>query len=226
MTSHQIDTYENLLRQTRSAGARLVAVSKTHPVSAIRAYYDRGQRDFGENRVSELVEKAATLPNDVRWHFIGHLQRNKVRDLVPHVHLIHGIDSARLLREIDKQGRKIGRRVDGLLQFHIAKEDSKYGLTSEVANTILRENPPAELSGLRLVGVMGMATFTNDTDRVAAEFDTLRAIFKDLKQSFFADDPAFREISMGMSGDYPLALERDATLVRVGSLLFGERNYQ
>ena len=220
------DTYETLCRELAAADAHLVAVSKTHPVAKIRSLYDRGQRDFGENRVSELTEKAAALPDDIRWHFIGHLQRNKVRDVVPHVHLIHSGDSLRLLREVDKRAGEIHRSVDVLLQFHIAEEESKYGLTLKTGRAALDELAATPLPHVRIVGVMGMATYTSDKEQVAAEFQTLRDIFQELQRDYFADDPAFKEISMGMSGDYPLALERGSTMVRVGSLLFGERDYQ
>lgn len=225
MTDQQRDRYSLICQELDKAKAKLIAVSKTHPKEAVQAFYDLGQRDFGENRVPDLIEKAAALPNDIRWHFIGHLQRNKVKLLIDKVHLIHGIDSERLLLEVNRQATNAGRVVDVLLQFHIAKEESKYGLTNEVAMQILKDNPPAALTGVRIVGVMGMATFTDNDEQIGLEFDRLRFIFNHIKSEFFSETPHFKEISMGMSGDYPLALERGSTMVRVGSLLFGHRNY-
>lgn len=225
MSPDQRSNYEDILAEVEAAKARLIAISKTHPVAAIQEYYDCGQRDFGENRASELLEKHAVLPKDIRWHFIGHLQRNKVKNVIEYVDLIHSIDSERLLLEVNKQAVNKGLRIDVLLQFHIADEDSKYGLTLKVAKEMLQKHGAAELEGVRIVGVMGMATYTDIDEQIAAEFDRLATIFEQLKAEFFADDPVFKEISMGMSGDYPLALERGSTMVRVGSLLFGERNY-
>lgn len=223
MTAQQKENYEIIQGEMRAAQALLVAVSKTRPAASIQALYDLGHRDFGENRVAELIEKQAVLPSDIRWHFIGHLQRNKVKELVKNVHLIHAVDSRRLLLEISKQALKIGRRIDVLLQFHIAEEKRKFGLTSKVAREMLQELEPDMLAGIRIVGVMGMATYTDIDEQIAAEFQQLKDIFDGLKEEFFANDPAFKEISMGMSGDYPIALERGSTMVRVGSLLFGNR---
>ena len=215
------DRYNALSREVAAAGARLVAVTKTHPVETIRQLYELGHRDFGENRVGELVEKAAQLPADINWHFIGHLQRNKVKDVAGIVSLFHSGDSLRLLRELDK--RATGRRIDVLLQYHIAREQSKYGLTPESGLELMRALREEPLDHVRIVGVMGMATHTDDEDRVAEEFRTLHEIYSDLKEKYFAEDPAFSEISMGMSGDYPVALRQGSTLVRIGSSLLGER---
>ena len=216
------DRYNALSREVASAGARLVAVTKTHPVETIRELYELGHRDFGENRVGELVEKAGQLPEDINWHFIGHLQRNKVKDVAGIVSLFHSGDSLRLLRELDK--RADDRRIDVLLQYHIAREESKYGLTPESGQDLMRSVRDEPLKHVRIVGVMGMATYTDDEEQVAEEFRTLHEIYSDLKEAYFAEDPAFSEISMGMSGDYPVALRQGSTLVRIGSSLLGERN--
>lgn len=215
--------FNSLQQEISEHSARLVAVSKTKPQAAIKALYDLGQRDFGENRVAELVEKNAALPSDIRWHFIGHLQRNKVKAIAPFVHLVHAVDSARLLREINKQAEHNGRTIDVLLQFHIAQESSKYGLDPAEAHRLLTELQATPCPNARIVGVMGMATYTDNQKQVAAEFRALREIFDTLKQAYFSDQPTFKEISMGMSGDYPLALKNGSTIVRVGSLLFGAR---
>lgn len=223
MTPDILEMYGLIQAEVSKAKAQLVAVSKTHPIEKLQEFYALGQRDFGENRVQEVVEKHHALPQDIRWHFIGHLQRNKVKDIAPFVHLIHGVDSLRLLREIDKQGKNNGRYIDVLLQFHIAEEESKYGLDWAEAEELMASITTDPLSGARIVGVMGMATYTDHDEQIAAEFDQLVNYFKRLRTRFFTDDVNFKEISMGMSGDYPLALERGSTLVRVGSLLFGQR---
>ena len=218
MTIHQ-----QLLTELQPSGTRLIAVSKTKPVAAIRELYEAGQRDFGENRVQELVEKHEQLPKDIRWHLIGHLQRNKVKYIAPFVHLIHSIDSERLLREVDKEGAKNARIIDVLLQFHIAEEDSKFGLDLSEALELLRGDAFSKMKNVRVCGVMGMATFTRDEAQVQREFRQLRAIFDKLKSEFFPDADHFRERSMGMSGDYAHAVAAGSTMVRVGSLLFGAR---
>jgi pyridoxal phosphate enzyme (YggS family) len=212
-----------LQKQLQAHGATLVAVSKTHPPERVLELYRDGQRDFGENRVQELVAKYEALPKDIRWHVIGHLQTNKVRDVVAFVHLIHSVDSLKLVREIDRQAARAGRVVDGLLQFHIAAEESKYGLDEAAARALLAELQRAPAPHVRLCGVMGMATFTDNGEQVRAEFRELRRIFEALRRDFFAGAPHFREISMGMSGDWKIALEEGSTMVRIGSLLFGER---
>jgi pyridoxal phosphate enzyme (YggS family) len=206
-------------------GAELIAVSKTHPPARIQALYEEGQRHFGENKVQELVDKQAVLPADIKWHFIGHLQRNKVKQLVSFVHLIHAVDSLRLLREINKRAQAVERTVDVLLQLKIAAEDSKYGLSEAQLREILAGEEWRALPHVRIVGLMGMATFTEDEAQVRREFTRLKTVFSDCRQSYFQDAPHFRELSMGMSGDYQLALECGSTMVRVGSLIFGERNY-
>lgn len=214
------DTYQKLLAETRAAGARLVAITKTKPVEDIMTLYDLGQRDFGENRVAELVGKYQALPKDIRWHFIGHLQRNKVKAIAPFVYLIHAVDSLRLLKEIEKQGAAADREISVLLQFHIAREENKYGLDASEAASIMDDLSTTPLPHVRIAGVMGMATYTDDKEQVTGEFAELANIKRRLTAKYFAGDDAFQEISMGMSGDYPLALAAGSTLVRVGSLLF------
>ncbi len=206
-------------------GVCLVAVSKTHPVEDIKTLYDGGCRVFGENKVQELVDKAAVLPRDIEWHLIGHLQRNKVKYIASFVHLIHSIDSFELLKTVDKEGRKCGRIVDCLLQFHIAEEDTKYGLSREEAEEFLGSREFAALEYVRIRGVMGMATNTDEMSTVRREFRCLRNIFTEIKEKFFKDKDYFKEISMGMSGDYPVAIEEGSTMVRIGSAIFGLRDY-
>jgi PLP dependent protein len=219
----QTSTLQQIRAELEPFGARLVAVSKTHPEERILDLYEQGQRDFGENRVQELVAKAENLPADIRWHLIGHLQRNKVKYLSAFVHLIQSVDSFRLLREIDKQAGSEERVIGCLLQFKIAQEESKYGFDETTVREMLQSPDFAGLKNVEIQGVMGMATFTDDEAVVRGEFRRLRAIFERLKQDYFADQETFREISMGMSGDYPIALEEGSTIVRIGTLLFGER---
>ena len=215
--------YTTLQPALAARGVTLVAVSKTHPPERLRALYDLGQRDFGENRVQEMLEKHEALPGDIRWHLIGHLQTNKVRQIAPFVHLIHSVDSLRLLREIDKQAARAGRVIDCLLQFHIAREETKFGLDEAEGRALLDDLQREPASHVRLRGVMGMATFTDDQEQVRSEFRRLRAIFEALKSAYFASAPHFRELSMGMSSDWEIAVEEGSTLVRIGSLIFGER---
>jgi len=201
----------------------LVAVSKTKPVSDIQIAYDAGQRIFGENKVQELVDKQEELPSDIEWHFIGHLQRNKVKYIAPFVAMIHAVDSMKLLKEINKQAKKCDRTISCLLQFHIADEESKFGLSMEEAHDILSSNEFVELQNVSIVGVMGMATFTNDHEQVRDEFRTLENYFNVLKSHFFKYNDAFEHISMGMSGDYKIAVEEGSTMIRLGSSIFGKR---
>jgi len=202
---------------------RLVAVSKTKPIADILEIYKKGQRIFGENKVQELVDKFPVLPKDIQWHFIGHLQRNKVKFIVPFVHLIHSVDSARLLAEINKQAKKVDRVVNCLLQFHIAEEETKFGLDLNEAKSLFESSEYMEMQNIKLCGVMGMGTFINDTSITHREFQSLKNIFDELKNKYFQNDPDFKEISMGMSGDYKIAIEEGSTLVRIGSALFGSR---
>lgn len=202
---------------------QLVAVSKTKPVEAIQAAYGLGQRTFGENRAQELAEKQPALPDDIQWHMIGHLQRNKVKFITPFVHLIHSIDSKRLLKQVNKDARKHGRVIGCLLQVHIAREESKFGFDEAELIALLDSGLLDGLKNVRVCGLMGMATFTDDMDRVRAEFRGLNDLFLKVKGDYFANDTAFKELSMGMSGDYKVAMEEGSTMVRVGSLIFGER---
>lgn len=215
--------YKTILEKTAAVKATLVAVSKIKPVSDIKALYDLGQRDFGENYVQELVEKAAALPTDIRWHFIGHLQSNKVKYIAPFVHLIHGVDSEKLLFEIDKQAQKNERVIDCLLQVHIAQEATKFGFDEEEARIFIGGIQGYQQSGslkhVRIRGLMGMASFTNDTHQLIREFEALFLLYK----NFRSGNANIDILSMGMSGDYELALRYGSTMVRVGSLLFGAR---
>lgn len=217
------ENYTLVLNRVKEEQANLVAVSKTKPKEDIQVLYDLGQRIFGENKVQEMVEKQAALPKDIEWHMIGTLQRNKVKYLVEFVSLIHSVDSFKLLKEINKQAKKVDRVVDCLLQFHIAEEETKHGLSYEEGLALLASEVYQEMKHVRVVGVMGMATFTEDKVQVAKEFETLHRYFKTFQQDFFADNKSFKEVSMGMSGDYEIALTKGSTLVRVGSLLFGAR---
>ena len=206
------------LKQELPSTVQLVAVSKFKPAEAILEAYQAGQRDFGENRPQELAAKAPALPADIRWHFIGHLQTNKVKQVVPYATLIHSVDSERLLAEIDKTARALGKRVDILLEIHIAEETTKQGLSPDEAETLA--DRMAEFPNVRLRGVMGMATFTDDTDQVRREFHTLKA----LSDRLAARIPGCDQISMGMSEDWPIAVEEGTTIVRIGTFIFGKRN--
>ncbi|HEX9512760.1 MAG TPA: YggS family pyridoxal phosphate-dependent enzyme [Puia sp.] len=237
------EKYDALLTELKGK-AQLIAVSKTKPIEDIQALYDLGQRDFGENYVQELVDKQEQLPSDIRWHFIGHLQSNKVKYIAPFVHLIHGVDSSRLLKEIDKQAARSGRRISCLLQVYIAREETKFGLDeaelAEVMKTISQsqsvpssgEPSPAsgEYKNVSVLGLMGMASFTEDPEKIRSEFRTLQSLFDRYFQSAVvspvpsATAPATPSIlSMGMSGDYRIAVAEGSNMVRIGSLLFGKR---
>ena len=218
---------ENLkkVKATLNPGVKLVAVSKFHPIAALRQAYDEGQRMFGESHVQEVLIKQQALPEDVEWHFIGHLQTNKVKQLVPFVSLIHSVDSMKLLREIDKQAQKCGRVVDVLLQIHVAAEETKFGFAPEEAMQLLQQDEWRELKHVHIVGLMAMATNTEDERQVESEFEQVHQLFETMKHRFFANDATFNQLSMGMSGDYLLAQKHGSTMVRVGSLIFGERNY-
>ena len=206
-------------------GVKLVAVSKTKPVEAIVEAYEAGQRVFGENRVQELAEKYEVLPKDIEWHMIGHLQTNKVKYMAAFVSLIHGVESLKLLETIDKEGKKHDRVIPCLLQFYIASEETKFGLDMEEAKALLESADYKNMKNVKIVGVMGMATNTDDEVQVRREFHHLKEIFDELKTAYFAGNPEFKELSMGMSGDYRIAVEEGSTMVRVGSSIFGARNY-
>ena len=207
------------------AGVRLVAVSKFHPNEAIEEAYRAGQRIFGESKVQEMTAKYESLPKDIEWHFIGHLQTNKVKYIVPYVALIHGIDSFKLLAEVDKQAAKAGRTVNCLLQLHIAREETKFGFSFDECRQMLADGEWRQLEHIRLCGLMGMATNTENVEQIREEFRSLSNFFQEVKAAWFADDEAFCELSMGMSHDYHEAIAAGSTLVRVGSKIFGERIY-
>jgi pyridoxal phosphate enzyme (YggS family) len=214
-----------LLRNEIPGHIKIVAVSKTMPSTLVKNAYDAGLRAFGENRVQELTEKHQALPKDIEWHLIGHLQTNKVKFIVPFVHLIHSVDSLKLLSEINLEAEKINRSVDCLLQIRIASEETKFGMTFADAGELLNSPEFKQFNSVRLTGLMGMATFTDDTGQVKDEFLQLSSYFKEIKATWFPDNASFKELSMGMSGDYKLAIEAGSTMVRIGSLIFGERNY-
>lgn len=211
------------LRETVPGHVKIVAVSKFHPVEMIREVYADGQRIFGENRVQELVEKQPVLPDDIEWHFIGSLQRNKVKQIVPFVHLVHSLDSERLMVEIEKQATRCNRVIPCLLQIHIAEEDTKSGFSPDECRQFLAEGKWRSCTHVQLAGVMGMATFTDNREQVRKEFRTLRSLFDEFKNDYFSEEPTFKEISMGMSDDYPIAIGEGSTMIRVGTLIFGER---
>lgn len=212
------EAYNEINEQLRLSEISLVAVSKTKPVNDILELYNLGHRDFGENYVQELDEKARQLPDDIRWHFIGHLQTNKVKFITPFIYLIHGVDSLRLLKEINKQAEKSKRIIDCLLQVHIAQEESKFGFDeTELFGLELKQ-----FTNVRVKGLMGMASLTEDINKIRIEFRYLKTIFEKLK----TQSPELSILSMGMSADYKIAIEEGSNMVRIGSLLFGERNYQ
>lgn len=213
--------YERLMQELSSRHVKLVAVSKTFPPEDILSLYQKGQRDFGENYVQELLHKQAQLPGDIRWHFIGHLQTNKVKYLAPFIHCIQSVDSLRLLQEIHKQAQKHQRTIPVLLQIHIAQESTKFGLDEASLKALLEQSH--HYPGASIVGLMGMASLTADERRIREEFRYLKHLFDRIKTSYFPDDPNFCELSMGMSSDYALAIEEGSTLVRIGSLIFGAR---
>jgi PLP dependent protein len=206
-------------------GVRLVAISKFHPKEAIEEAYAAGQRIFGESHVQELQEKQAVLPADIEWHFIGHLQTNKVKYIAPYVHMIHAVDAVKLLHEIDRQGERCGRVIPCLLEIHVAEEATKYGFTFDTCRQMLAEGAWRNLSHARICGLMCMASFVDDKEQIRGEFHKVRQFFDEVKATWFADAPWFKERSWGMSHDYPIAVCEGSTLVRVGTRIFGERVY-
>lgn len=213
------------LRDEVPEHVKIVAISKTRPASDIMIAYQAGHKIFGENRAQELLSKKDLLPHDIEWHFVGHLQTNKVKMVVPNVKLIHSVDSFKLLNAINKEAAKLNLSVECLLQFHIAREETKSGFTFEEALRMLNSQEIKEMNNVIIRGVMGMATFTDDMKVVRNEFRTLRKYFNILKDRYFINNKYFTEISMGMSGDYRIAIEEGSTIIRVGTLIFGERNY-
>ena len=216
----QIAENLSLLLSELPSGVSLVAVSKTKPIEDIEAAYAAGQRIFGENKIQEMTHKWEHLPKDIQWHMIGHVQTNKVKYMAPYVSLIHGVDRAKLLKEINKQAAKSNRIIDCLLQIHIAQESTKFGLDEIELESIITQNPSEIYPNIRIVGLMGMATFTSDLDQVRSEFSYLNSLYKKAKNTL----TDIQILSMGMSGDYKIAIEEGSTLIRVGSKLFGERN--
>ncbi len=217
------DNIKNLKTETGSLNVKLVAVSKTKPAEEIEEAYAAGQRVFGENQVQELIEKYEKLPKDIQWHLIGHLQTNKVKYIAPFITLIESVDSLKLLQEIDKQGAKNNRIIDCLLQVYIADEDTKFGLGYDELIELLRSAEYAAMKNIRITGLMGIATNTDKEKQIRDEFHELKVLFDGIKASFFRKDAAFKEISMGMSSDYKLAIEQGSTMVRLGSTIFGQR---
>lgn len=213
------------IKQQLPEGVQLVAVSKTHPVEALMEAYNAGQRVFGENKVQEMRQKQQAMPADVEWHMIGHLQTNKVKQVVPIAAVIHSVDSQRLLEAINVEAQKCGRVIDCLLQLHIAQESTKFGFADAELRDMLSAGVLARLPHVRVVGLMGMASLTDNREQILAEFQHLRAMFDELRQTHFAGAEHFRELSMGMSHDYLIAVEAGSTMVRVGSLIFGQRDY-
>lgn len=206
-------------------GVRLVAVSKYHPAESIREAYGQGQRIFGESHERELTQKVAQLPGDIEWHFIGHLQTNKVRYIAPYIKMIEAVDSIRLLREIQKQAARHSRVIDVLLELHIAEEETKYGLTLDECRQLLDEGEWRQMPNVRICGLMMMASYVDDMEQIRREMTMAADFFDEVKGKYFADDDAFRERSWGMSHDYPIACQCRSTMVRVGSAIFGERSY-
>lgn len=206
-------------------GVRLVAISKYHPNEYIQAAYDEGQRIFGESHEQELRQKHTSLPQDIQWHFIGHLQTNKVKYIAPYVTMIEAVDSLKLLREIDKQAERCGRTIDVLLELHIAEEETKYGLTPDACRQLLADGEWRQLKHVRICGLMMMASYVDDEAQIRSEFRQGHELFDELKARYFADAPYFRERSWGMSHDYPIAVEEGSTMVRVGTTIFGPRVY-
>ncbi len=220
--SNNLEKYREILNKYK---ARLIAVSKTKPNADLLQAYEAGQRDFGENKVQELAAKAEALPKDIRWHMIGHLQRNKVKYLAPFVHLIHSVDSQRLLNEINKQAVKNERVIDCLLQVFIAAEETKFGFSEEELFGLLNSPEFEALKNIRIVGLMGMATNTDNQNQIRGEFALLKNLEQKIKSEILSSNVAMQELSMGMTSDYEVALEEGSTMVRIGSAIFGARNY-
>jgi hypothetical protein len=222
-----MDIKENLnkIKATLPTGVRLVAVSKTHPVEMLKEAYDAGQRIFGENKVQEMTAKSQVLPADIEWHFIGHVQSNKIKMMAPYVSVIQGVDTFDKLVEIDRQAARFNRHITCLLQLHIASEETKFGFSADECTAMLDEGKWKELKNITIGGVMGMASNTDNEAQVRGEFRRLKQLFDTYKEKYFHDSPDFNTISAGMSGDYELAIREGSNMVRIGSSIFGERNY-
>lgn len=219
-----IDAYYKI-KNSLPEQVRLIAVSKFKPAEDIQTLYNEGQRAFGENKAQEMKAKHEVLPHDIEWHFIGHLQTNKIKYIAPYVFMIHSIDSESLLCEVNKYALKNDRVIPCLLQFHIAEEETKFGFDVDECSQMLNGSVFPTLKNVKICGVMGMGTFTEDMDQVRREFQHLRQIFETLKQTYFSQNEDFKEISMGMTDDYPIAIEEGSTFIRIGSAIFGARNY-
>lgn len=213
------------LKASLPKGVMLVAVSKFHPEKALQEAYDAGQRVFGESRAQELAAKQKVLPGDIQWHFIGPLQSNKIKDIASFIHMIQSIDSLKLLQEVNKQAARYNRIIRVLLEIHVAEEDTKHGLTPNECKELLQNKLITELQNIRICGLMGMATNTDDTAQIQREYHQLQTLFDELKVSYFKDNTSFSELSMGMSHDYPIAIREGSTIIRVGTSIFGERKY-
>lgn len=213
------------LHQELPEGVSLLAISKYQPIEALQEAYDAGQRMFGENHIQEMAAKAAALPKDIAWHFTGHVQTNKIKYMAPFVSLIHAVDSFRLLREINKHAAKHERCIDCLLQIHIAQEETKYGLSVDECRQLLANEPWRELQHIRITGLMAMGSNTDDLEQVRNEFRKIKQLFDELKSTYFVDELSFCQLSEGMTDDYPIAIEEGSTIVRIGSMIFGERKY-
>jgi pyridoxal phosphate enzyme (YggS family) len=204
---------------------KIIPISKRQPEERLQEAYDAGQRIFGENKAQDLQERYEKFPKDIEWHFVGHLQRNKVKYIAPYVKIIHSVDSLRLLKKINKEAEKNSRSIDCLLQLHIADEESKFGLSCQSAEEIVKSEDFKQMKNIHIVGLMAMATNTDDTEKVRREFKQLKSCFDRLKEKYFSDTDYFEEISAGMTNDYPIAVDEGSTMIRVGSLIFGERKY-
>ena len=219
---------ENIIdfnKQLDGRNCTLVAVSKTKSPELIKEAYDAGQLDFGENKIQELREKPAQLPEDIHWHMIGHVQTNKVKYIAPFIYLIHAVDSLKLLKEINKQAHKHNRVIDCLFQIHIAKEEHKFGFSESDLMKLLQSEELKQLENIKIIGLMGMATYTDDQNQIRSEFKALKNLFESIKENISLSNVEMKEISMGMSDDYPIAIEEGSTMIRVGSKIFGARNY-
>ncbi len=217
------ENLNEILSKLENTEAKLIAVTKTHPLEKLQKLYDLGFKVFGENRVQELTEKYEKLPKDIEWHLIGTLQTNKTKYIAPFISMIHSVESFKLVKEINKRAKQNERVIECLLQMHIAEEDTKFGLDTQELYEILESKDLKTFENIKLVGLMGMATFTDNQNQVRAEFKKLKTLFDKVKNNFNTENIAFRELSMGMSGDYPIAIEEGATLIRVGSAIFGSR---
>jgi pyridoxal phosphate enzyme (YggS family) len=216
---------KDLLTELKDTKAKLIAVSKTQPIEKIREAYEAGHKIYGENKAQEMTTKYQALPKDIEWHMIGHLQTNKVKYIAPFVALIHSVDSIKLLEEIDKQGKKADRIIPCLIQVHIAKEETKFGFDPDEVASLLSESSLLPLKNIEVKGLMGMATFTENEELVRKEFRSLKTLFNDLNKSKLPSNVKMEELSMGMSSDYKIAVEEGSTYVRIGTAIFGERNY-